>query len=254
MRDQFSRTELLVGEEGVEKLRNAKVAVFGVGGVGGFVCEALARAGIGSFDLFDDDLVSESNINRQIIALHSTIGQRKTEVMKNRIEDINPDAEVVAHNCFYLPANADEFPLGRYDYVVDAVDTVAAKLEIIVRADKAGVPVISAMGAGNKLDAGAFKVSDIYDTTICPLARVMRKELKKRGITKLKVVYSEETPLVPKKDFNAEKADDNPEEAAGNSVEAAGHKKRSTPGSISYAPAICGLMIAAEVIKELIEK
>ena len=256
MKEQFVRTAMLLGEEGINRLFEKRVAVFGIGGVGGHVVEALARSGVGSLDLIDNDIVNLSNINRQIIALHSTVGQRKTEVMKNRIEDINPDAEVVAHNCFYLPANADEFPLDRYDYVVDAVDTVAAKLEIIVRADKAGVPVISAMGAGNKLEAGAFKVSDIYDTTICPLARVMRKELKKRGITKLKVVYSEEAPLVPKdeKKFKIEKNDDNPEEAAGNSVEAAGHKKRSTPGSISYAPAICGLMIAAEVIKELLGK
>jgi tRNA A37 threonylcarbamoyladenosine dehydratase len=224
MDSQFIRTELIIGEEAVSRLAQSRVIIFGIGGVGGYTCEALARGGIGHFDLVDKDVVDVSNINRQIIALHDTVGRYKTEVMKERILSINPCAEVVIHNTFFLPENSDDFDFNNYDYVIDAVDTVTAKLEIIQKAKATGVPVISAMGAGNKLDAGAFKVADIYDTKVCPLARVMRKELKVRGIKNLKVVYSEEKPV--------------------NTAE-------RTPGSISYAPGICGLMIAGEVIKDL---
>ncbi len=233
--DPFSRTALLLGEEAMERLRRARVAVFGIGGVGGYVCEALVRSGIGAFDLVDPDTVSETNLNRQIIALRSTVGQYKTDVMKARMLDIDPDVRVQTRHSFFLPENADAFPFADYDYVVDAVDTVTAKLELIVRAKAAGVPVISAMGAGNKLDASRFRAADIGETSICPLARVMRKELKKRGIEHVKVVYSDEPPLKP----------------ASPEGEEAPPGRRALPGSISYAPAVCGLTIAAEVIKDL---
>ena len=190
MLNQFSRTQLLLGQENMERLSRAKVAVFGIGGVGGYVAEALARSGVGSLVLVDNDTVCLSNINRQIIATHKTLGRYKTEVMKERILDINPQARVEVRNCFYLPENAHEFDFSEYSYVVDAVDTVTAKLEIILRAQQCGVPVISSMGAGNKLDPTRFQVDDIYKTTMCPLAKVMRRELKKRGVKKLKVVYS----------------------------------------------------------------
>ena len=201
MLTQFSRTELLLGKEAMEKLKNAKVAVFGIGGVGGYVCEALVRSGVGAFDLIDDDKVCLTNLNRQIIATRKTIGKYKTDVMKDRILEINPDARVEVHKCFFLPENADEFPFEEYDYIVDAVDTVTAKISLVMKAQEMNVPIISSMGAGNKLDASQFRVADIYKTKVCPLAKVMRRELKKRGVKKLKVVYSEEQPTRPVEDM-----------------------------------------------------
>ena len=225
MSKRFSRTELLIGEEAVTKLSGRRVAVFGVGGVGGYVCEALVRSGVGAFDLIDADAVSISNLNRQIIATESTIGRSKVSVMKERMLDINPAVKVEAHECFFLPENADRFDFSRYDYVVDAVDTVAAKIEIIMRAKASDVPVISAMGAGNKLDPGRFKVADIYDTKVCPLARVIRREMRNRNVDSLKVVYSEEPPIKTGSDIT---------------------------GSTAFTPAAAGLMIASEVVKDLI--
>ena len=224
--NQFSRTERLIGEEAVTRLKEAHVAVFGIGGVGGFVCEALARAGIGTFTLVDKDDVDITNLNRQIIALHSTVGRDKVDVMKERILDINPNAQVNAVKAFYLPENADDFDFSVYDYIVDAVDTVSAKIELVMRAKEAGVPIIASLGTGNKLDATAFRVTDIYKTSVCPLAKVMRKELKARGIEKLKVVYSEEVPIKPEGDAR-------------------------TPASISFVPPAAGLVIAGEVIKDI---
>ena len=238
MLEEFSRTALLLGDDALNKLAEKRVAVFGIGGVGGYVCEALVRSGIGSFDLIDKDTVSTSNINRQIIALHSTVGRYKAEVMKERMLAINPNVRVLIHNCFFLPENADDFNFNDYDYVVDAVDTVTAKLEIITRAKKAGVPVISAMGAGNKLNPEGFKVADIYDTKVCPLAKVMRRELKKRNIDSLKVVYSEEEPL--KVFVN----DDDPDE---------NKPRKATPGSIAFVPAVAGLVMASAIIKDLVK-
>ena len=194
MLNQFSRTQLLLGKEAMDRLKGARVAVFGIGGVGGYVCEALVRSGVGAIDLIDDDKVCLTNLNRQIIATRKTIGKYKTDVMEERIHDINPDVSVVTHRCFFLPENADEFPFEEYDYIVDAVDTVTAKIALVMKAQEKNVPIISSMGAGNKLDASAFKVADIYKTSMCPLAKVMRRELKKRGVKKLKVVYSEEKP------------------------------------------------------------
>ena len=236
-REQFSRTERILGEDGVERLRRARVAVFGIGGVGGYVAEALARSGVGCIDLIDSDRVSESNINRQIIALHSTVGRYKTEVMRERILDINPDAKVYVHNVFFLPENTERFMFSEYDYVVDAVDTVTAKIELIVCAKNAAVPVISCMGAGNKLDPTAFRVADIYKTSVCPLAKVMRRELKKRGITKLKVVYSEELPVQFEDSI---KDPDHPQ-------------RRSVPGSLAFVPSVAGLILAGGVIKDLVK-
>ncbi len=244
MQEQFSRTALLLGEEGIERLSAARVAVFGIGGVGGYVVEALARSGVGAFVLVDSDRVCESNINRQIIATHKTVGQYKVDVMKERILDINPKAQVEIRKCFFLPENADKFDFSQYSYVVDAVDTVTAKLEIIERAKKCNVPVISSMGAGNKLDPTKFQVADIYDTTICPLARVMRRECKKRGIDALKVVYSTEESMHPvgtsDNDSNIN-CNTNPE----------GMARRSIPGSVAFVPSVAGLILAGEVIKDL---
>lgn len=234
MVDQFSRTKLLLGDDNMKKLQNARVAVFGIGGVGGYVVEALARTGVGSFVIIDNDTVSVTNINRQIIATHKTVGKYKVDVMKERILDINPDADVEVRKCFYLPENAHEFNFSEYSYVVDAVDTVTAKIEIIMRAKKAGVPVISSMGAGNKLEAAGFKVADIYKTSMCPLAKVMRKELKTRGVDKLKVVYSEEKPIKPSGDTDEICA-----------------TKREIPGSVAYVPSVAGLILAGEVIKDI---
>lgn len=234
IKEEWSRTARIYGDGAVEKLSLAKVAVFGVGGVGGFACEALARAGIGAIDIFDKDTVSLSNINRQIIALHSTVGRSKVEIMKERIEDINPDCRVNAYNVFYLPENADEYDLSGYDYIVDAVDTVSAKLEIISRAYRLDVPVISAMGAGNKTDPTLFKVADIKETSVCPLARVMRRELKVRGINSLKVVYSTEAAV----SFGEK----DPESG------------KMSPGSLSFVPSVMGLIIAGEVIKDITKK
>lgn len=248
MLNQFSRTQLLLGEEAMNKLKNSRVAVFGVGGVGGYVCEALVRSGVGQFDLIDDDKVCLTNINRQIIATRKTVGQYKTEVMKNRMLEINPDVIVNMHKCFFLPENANEFPFEEYDYVVDAVDTVTAKIELVMKCQEKGVPIISSMGAGNKLDASAFRVADIYKTKMCPLAKVMRHELKKRGVKKLKVVYSEEKPIRPLEDMSIS--------CRTNCIcpPGAQHKcteRRDIPGSVAFVPSVAGLIIAGEVIKDL---
>lgn len=232
-REEMQRTEMLLGYDGVENLKNSKVAVFGVGGVGGYTAEALARSGVGSIDLYDSDRVSLSNINRQIAALHSTVGKYKADVIKERILDINGCAEVNAYKVFYLPENADYYPLDKYDYVVDAIDTVSAKIELICRCNKMGVPIISAMGAGNKLDPTAFKVADIYSTKMCPLAKVMRRELKSRDIKSLKVVYSEEKAKKP--EIQLYDSENN----------------KPVPGSVSFVPSVAGLIIAGEVIKDL---
>lgn len=248
MLTQFSRTELLLGKETMEKLKQSRVAVFGVGGVGGYVCEALVRSGVGAFDLIDDDKVCLTNLNRQIIATRNTVGQYKVDVMKDRILSINPDAQVRTHKCFFLPENADEFPFEEYDYIVDAVDTVTAKITLIMKAEEKHVPVISSMGGGNKLDASAFRVADIYKTKVCPLARVMRRELKKRGIKKLKVVYSEEKPTRPMEDMAIS--------CRNHCIcpPGAQHKcteRRDIPGSVAYVPSVAGLILAGEVIKDL---
>jgi len=250
MEEQFSRTALLLGVEAVEQLHKARVAVFGVGGVGGYVAEALARSGVGHFDLIDHDKVCLSNLNRQIIATYKTIGQYKVDVMKERIRDIHPEAEVTVHKCFFLPENAHAFPFAEYDYIVDAVDTVTAKLELVMRAKEAGVPVISSMGTGNKTDASAFRVADIYETKVCPLAKVMRRELKRRGVKELKVVYSEEMPLKPLEELAARYK----ERDSVNENEDAQGFRRSTPGSLAFVPSVAGLMIAGEVVKDLTKK
>lgn len=223
MENRFSRTEALLGEQAMEKLKKARVAVFGIGGVGGHVVEALVRSGVGAVDIVDSDKVCLSNLNRQIIATESSIGKYKVDVMKERILDINPEAVVNVHKCFYLPETKDEFDFSQYSYVVDAVDTVTAKIQLVMEAEEAGVPIISSMGAGNKLDPTAFQVVDIYKTSVCPLAKVMRRELKKRGIKKLKVVYSREQPVV----------------------------KNAVPASVAFVPSVAGLIIAGEVIKDL---
>ena len=261
MSDVFARTKLLLGEDALERLSKARVIIFGVGGVGGYVAEALARSGVGHIELVDKDVVDETNINRQIIALQSTIGRYKTEVMKERILDINPDAEVVTHNIFYLPKTAneyeeseayDEIDFSQYDYVVDAVDTVTAKLFIIEEADRCKVPVISSMGAGNKLDPTSFKVADIYKTSVCPLAKVMRRELKKRGIKKLKCVYSTEEALQITDDkTDKETVTDNNENDL-HSEEKKSVRKKKAPGSVAFVPSVAGLIIAGEVVKDLI--
>ena len=225
MSEQFSRTGLLLGETGLQKLSESRVAVFGVGGVGGYVVEALARSGVGALDLIDHDRVSLSNINRQIIALHSTVGEYKVDVMKCRIADINPACRVLAHRCFFLPETRDEFDFSDYDYVVDAVDTVTAKIELVLRTRQAGVPLISCMGTGNKLDPSRLTIADIYETDICPLARVMRRELRKRGVESLKVLYSREKPVRSAAD--------------------------GVVGSVSFVPSTAGLLIAAEVVKDI---
>ena len=234
MLNQFSRTQLLIGEEAIQKLAKSRVAVFGIGGVGGYVCEALIRSGVGAFDLVDDDKVCLTNLNRQIIATRKTVGKYKVEVR--------------TYQCFFLPENADDFPFEEYDYIVDAVDTVTAKLEIIMRAKEKNVPVISAMGAGNKLDPGRFRIADIYDTRVCPLARVMRRELKKRNVKSLKVVYSDEQPIRPVEDMSIS--------CRTNCIcpPGAAHKcteRRNIPGSTAFVPAVAGLMIAGEIVKDL---
>lgn len=232
--ERFSRTELLLGSDAVNSLSGKHVAVFGVGGVGGYAVEALARSGVGHFTLIDSDVVSESNINRQIIALSSTVGRYKVDVMKERVSDINPNAEVEVKKCFFLPENADEFDFSEYDYVVDAVDTVSAKIAIIMKAKKENVNVISCMGAGNKLDPTAFKVDDIKHTSVCPLAKVMRHELKKRGIDSVKVVYSTEPPVKPVKEGDETSL-----------------RRKDTPGSVAFVPSVAGLVLASTVIKDL---
>jgi tRNA threonylcarbamoyladenosine dehydratase len=248
MPDQFSRTQLLIGKSAVNALKKSRVIVFGVGGVGSFVVEALARGGVGAIEIVDDDKVCLTNLNRQIIALHSTVGKYKVEVMADRILDINPKCEVVQHKCFFLPETADQFDFSKYDYVVDAVDTVAAKLSIIQCAKASGVPVISCMGAGNKLDPAQFHIADISETSICPLARVMRQECKKRGIENVKVLYSTEKPIDPVEDSETSC------KAHCICPPGAKHKctdRRSVPGSISFVPSVAGLIIAGEVIKDL---
>lgn len=235
MSEQFSRTRLLLGTAAMERLAAARVAVFGIGGVGGHAVEALVRSGVGEIDLIDSDTVSESNLNRQLIATHSTIGRYKVDVMEERIRDIHPCAVVHKYRCFFLPENAEQFPFAEYDYVVDAVDTVTAKIELVLKAQAAGVPIISSMGAGNKLDASAFRVADIYQTSVCPLAKVMRRELKKRGVEQLKVVYSQEPPLT------LEGGDETPPEG-----------RRAVPGSVAFVPSVAGLIIAGEVVRDLV--
>ena len=226
MTEKFTRTENLIGKDKLKILQNSHIAVFGIGGVGGYVTEALIRAGVGKIDIIDNDTVSESNINRQIIATTKTIGKYKVDIMKERILDINPDATVNAYNTLYLPNTADQFDFSKYDYVVDAVDNVTAKIELVLRANNSNVPIISSMGTGNKLDPTAFEVSDIYKTEVCPLAKVMRTELKKRGVKKLKVVYSKEKPVT----------------------------NQRPPASISFVPSVAGLIIASEVIKDIIKE
>ena len=237
MKEQFSRTEILLGSEAVDKLRQARVAVFGIGGVGGYTVEALARCGVGSLDLIDSDTVSISNINRQILATHSTVGMLKVDAAKARILDINPECAVRTWPIFYLPDTAEQFDFTQYDYIVDCIDTVTGKLQLVERAVAVGTPIICSMGTGNKLDPSAFMVSDISKTSMCPLARIMRKELKKRGISHLKVVYSQEEALTP---------DADPEELARTG-------KRQIPGSVAFVPGAAGLILAGEVVKDLIK-
>lgn len=237
MPGQFARTELLLGDGALKRLEQARVAVFGIGGVGGYAVEALARSGVGTLDLIDHDKVSLTNLNRQIIALHSTLGQYKVDAARDRILDINPDARVHTWKTFYMPDTAAQFDFTQYDYVVDAIDTVTGKLMLVQQAHRAGTPIISAMGAGNKLDGSAFRVADIYDTSVCPLARVMRRELKKIGIDRLKVVYSREEPMKP---------------ASGSGVDLQEAGRRQVPGSTAFVPSVAGLILAGEVIKDLI--
>ncbi len=248
MLNQFSRTQLLLGKPALERLRQSRVAVFGIGGVGGYVCEALVRSGVGAFDLIDDDRVCLTNLNRQIIATRKTVGQYKADVMAERIHDIDPQAQVTVRKTFFLPENADDFPFNDYDYIVDAVDTISAKLELVMQAQCRGVPIISSMGAGNKLDPTAFQVADIYETKVCPLARIMRRELRKRGVEHLKVVYSQEPPIRPLEDMSIS--------CRTHCIcpPGAQHKcteRRDIPGSTAFVPSVAGLIIAGEVIRDL---
>lgn len=248
MLNQFSRTELLLGNAAMEKLAASRVAVFGIGGVGGYTVEALVRSGIGAIDIIDDDKVCLTNINRQIYATRKTIGQYKVDVAKERILEINPDIKVTAYKTFYTPDTSSQFDFSAYDYVVDAIDTVTGKIELVMNAAKAGTPIISSMGAGNKLNPAAFEVADIYKTSVCPLARVMRYELKKRGIKKLKVVYSKEKPITP--------IDNNEISCKTHCVCPPGTQRKCTarrqvPGSTAFVPSVAGLIIAGEIIKDL---
>ncbi len=251
MLNQFSRTELLIGKAAMDKLAKSRVAVFGIGGVGGYVVEALVRSGLGAIDLIDDDKVCLTNINRQIFATRKTVGQYKVDVAAERIADINPDVSVSIYKTFYTPETSEQFDFTQYDYVVDAIDTVTGKIELVVNANKAGVPIISSMGAGNKLDAAAFEVADIYKTSVCPLARVMRRELKSRGIKHLKVVYSKEQPLTPIEDMaiSCKAYCICPPGTARKCTQ-----RRQVPGSIAFVPSAAGLIIAGEVIKNLIKE
>ena len=248
MLNQFSRTQLLLGKEAMDALSASRVAVFGIGGVGGYVCEALVRSGVGAFDLIDDDKICLTNLNRQLIATRSTVGKYKVDVMEARMKDINPNVDIRTHKCFFLPENADEFPFSEYDYIVDAVDTVSAKLSLAVKAQEAGVPIISSMGAGNKLDATAFRVADIYKTSMDPLARVMRRELKKRGVKKLKVVYSQEQPIRPVEDMSISCRTHRicPPGAKHKCTE-----RRDIPGSTAFVPSVVGLIIAGEIVRDI---
>ena len=251
MLNQFSRTELLLGHEAMEKLANSRVAVFGIGGVGGYTVEALARSGVGALDLIDDDRVCLTNINRQIIALRTTVGKYKVDVAEERIHAINPNCVVTTHKCFYLPETKDQFDFSRYDYVVDAIDTVSGKLSLVEQAKAVGTPIICAMGAGNKLDPTAFRVADIYETSVCPLSRVMRVQCRKRGIKSLKVVYSQEKPIRP--------MDDGTISCRSHCVCPPGTTRKCTerrdiPGSTAFVPPVVGLIIAGEVIKDLVAR
>lgn len=238
MEDIFSRTELLIGKEGVKRLQRSHVALFGLGGVGSYAAEALARCGVGTLSLFDGDFVNPANLNRQLCALHSTLGMKKTEAVRARILDINPAARVFAHDCFYGAENADRFDLREYDYIVDAVDTVSSKLILIERAEREGIPIVSCMGAGNKLDPARFEVADIYETSVCPLAKVVRRELRKRGVAALKVVYSREEPVR--------------QETGGPEV-GQGAARRMGPGSIAFVPSVAGLILAGEAVRDLVK-
>ena len=248
MLNQFSRTELLLGKEAMEKLQNSRVAVFGIGGVGGYTVEALVRSGVGAIDLIDDDKVCLTNLNRQLIATRSTVGKYKVDVMADRIKDINPNCQVNTYKCFYLPENKDDFNFYQYDYVVDAVDTVTAKIQLVMEAKEKDVPIISSMGAGNKLNPAMFEVADIYKTSVCPLAKVMRRELKKRGVKKLKVVYSKEKPIRPIEDMSISCRTHCicPPGAAHKCTE-----RRDIPGSTAFVPSVAGLIIASEIIKDI---
>lgn len=250
MLNQFSRTELLLGKDAMEKLAASRVAVFGIGGVGGYTVEALARSGIGAIDIIDDDKVCLTNINRQIIATRKTIGKYKVDVAEERILDINPNAAVRKYKTFYMPDTADQFDFTEYDYIVDAIDTVTGKIELAVNAQKAGTPIISSMGAGNKLNAAGFEVADIYKTSVCPLAKVMRRELKKRNIKKLKVVYSKEPPMTPieSKEISCKSNCVCPPGTARNC-----NQRRQVPGSVAFVPSVVGLIIAGEVVKDLLK-
>ncbi len=248
MLNQFSRTELLLGKEYMQRLANARVAVFGVGGVGGYAVEALVRSGVGAIDLIDDDKVCLTNLNRQIIATRKTVGQYKVDVMKERILEINPNCKVEAYKCFYLPETKDEFDFSQYSYVIDAVDTVTAKLQLVMEAKEKQVPIISSMGAGNKLDPTAFEVADIYKTSVCPLAKVMRRELKKRGVEHLKVVYSKEPAMKPVEDMAISCREHC---ICPPGAEHTCTQRRAIPGSVAFVPSVVGLIIAGEVIKDL---
>lgn len=237
MSEQFARTELLFGKEGMEKLKNARVAVFGIGGVGGYVAEALVRSGVGSIDIIDNDIVSITNINRQIIATTKTVGKYKVDVMKERILEINPECKVNTYKCFYLPENKNDFDFSEYSYIVDAIDTVTAKIQLVVESRDKNVPIISSMGTGNKLNPAQLEVTDIYKTSVCPLAKVMRRELRERGVKKLKVVYSKEEPKKPDEGLITEECPKG---------------RRAIPGSTAFVPPVAGLIIASEVIKDLI--
>jgi tRNA A37 threonylcarbamoyladenosine dehydratase len=245
--NEFSRTQLLLGKEAMKKLSSSTVAVFGIGGVGTYVVEALARCGVGNFALFDDDRVCLTNINRQLIATRKTIGRKKVEVMAERIKEINPDAKVATYQVFYMPDNADEYDLTGYDYIVDAIDTVTAKIELIVRAKNNNIPIISSMGAGNKLNPTALEVADIYKTSVDPLAKVMRHELKKRGIKDLKVVYSKEEPITPIDEDDSDKDSCVCSPVATRKCT----QRRAIPGSVSFVPSAAGLIIASEVVKDI---
>ena len=259
MENQFSRTERLLGKENMEKLAAARVCIFGIGGVGGYVAEALARSGVGHLELVDNDVVCLSNLNRQIIATHQTLGQYKVDAMKERILSINPEAEVVTHRCFYLPETQSQFDFTAFDYVVDAIDTVAGKISLVLQAEASGTPIISSMGAGNKLDPAAFQVADIYQTSVCPLAKVMRKELKKRGVKKLKVVYSKELPFCDDQGKTDMDHQEHPETRSGDAHHSESEtgktllsRRRSIPGSVAFVPSVAGLIIAGEVVKDLL--
>lgn len=248
MSDSFVRAQMLLGEDSIAKLKNSRVAIFGVGGVGGFTLEALVRSGVGKIDLIDDDVVCESNLNRQIIATTKTLGMYKVDAAISRALEINPDIKVIGHKVFYTPQTADLFDFSKYDYVIDAIDTVTGKIELIMQAEKTNTPIISSMGAGNKLDPTAFTVTDIYKTSFCPLARVMRRELKKRGVKALKVVYSTEEAMTPFEIAQKE------EDKIGSSLitEKEQVRKKQTPGSVAFVPSVAGLIVAGEVIKDLL--